>query len=190
MRSKIAKNTSVRGKIGLSQEEYILYLCGVNRSTLAMYENGKRSLPFEASVRNAAIEIALSKPETERSIETMALQQKRVSVAALTKRRDYCLFLIKKTLLQLAKMQKRYRQCLNMIAVSATAPAILTELFPNNSRHAKDRGCLEIFGVAAKNKLEHCSTSQQQLLQLKMEALQFEADKIQRLLNDNASVVG
>jgi hypothetical protein len=62
------------------------------------------------------------------------------------------------------------------------APFILTEILPNNSRQPEDMGYLKLLGQTAMHKMEKCGIGQQQLLQLKIDALQFEADKIQQMI--------
>jgi len=178
---RTSKNTYARTKIGVSQEDFVPYLW-VNRSVLAMYENNKRSLPHGASARYAAIEISLSRPETAIATEETVLEQKQAAIEVLKRRHADCLFFIKRTQRQLDKMQQQYGEYLNMVGVAATAPGILAEIFPNNERYTNDVECLENFAGLAKDKMDKCGIGQQQLLQLKIDALQFEADKIQQLL--------
>ncbi len=175
-------NTSARKQMGIAQEDYVPFLWGITRSALAMYENHQRSLPFEPRMKNNAVELAFAEPETEEAREARTLQEKQVAREVLAKRREECLLLIKKFQWHMLKMQERYQQCLHLVRVAARAPIILTELLPNNPRHQQDMECLESFGSTGTSRMKKCSIGQQQLLQLKMDALQFEADQIQQLL--------
>ncbi len=176
------KTTSARTKLGLSQEKYMTYLL-VGRGVLAMYEsNNTRNLPFAAGMRHGAIEVCLAKPETATATRETELQQEGAAVQVLTKRRTECLYLVTNAQAQLARMQEWYQQCLNRVRVGAAAPAILLEIFPQNDRYEEDKECLESFGRTGKYDMEECGIGQQQLLQLKIEALQFEADRIGQML--------
>ena len=184
MRSK-SSFESVRKQIGLSQENYITYLWDIPRSTLAMYENHRqRDLPFEQKMRNTAVEMAFTIPETEEATEERLLQEKKITVKILTKRHEECLLLLKRSQHQLAKMKQQYQQCVGLARVAAAAPALLTQYLPTNDRHTEDMESLTWFGRTARNRMEKCGIGQQQLLQLKIDALQLEADKIQQMLEE------
>jgi|GEM_PF-2470747 len=175
--SRYFKNTSVRTQLGITQENYVSYLMG-NRSMLAMYENNKRSLPHEAFMRNGAVELSLARPETAVATEAAEQEQRAAAIQVLTRRRAICSATITKLQIQLTKMKEKYQHCLNLVRVGITAPTILLEIYPQNDRYEKDKANLENFGRCGKDDMEYCGIGQQQLLQLKIEALQFEVDRI------------
>ncbi len=178
MRKKF-RSLTAREKIGISQETYIQFL-RVTMSMLSMCEINKRSLSGRAGIKNTAIELyLLNNPVTETSL---AQTQQEGDLQLLAKRRDDCLVLIVKAELKLKKMKEVYLCCFNMMRVATALPGTLTELDPNFELDDWERDWLEGNSRMAGYKLEECSLGQQQLLQLKIDALRHEAERIQQIL--------
>ncbi len=170
---------ATRKKLGISQETYIQFL-RVTLSMLSMYEIQQRFLSGRAGTKATAIELyLLNNPIVEGSVE-QTLQE--ADLKLLAKRRDICLGLIIKTNLKLEKMKEAYLCCLNMMRVATALPEVLTDLVPDFELEDWELDWLEGNSRMASYKLEECGIGQQQLLQLKIDALRYEAERIQQIL--------
>ncbi len=180
-RHRFFTNTSVRTKLGITQEHYVAYLMGP-RSMLAMYETNRRTLSGGAFWRNQAVELCFLREETAAVTATTEQEQQVAAIDVLKQRLTICQVTITKLQIQLTKMKEKYQQDLNLVRMGIAAPAILLEIYPQNDRYETDKANLESMGRSGKYDLENCGIGQQQLLQLRIDALQFEADRISEMV--------
>lgn len=156
---------STREKIGVTQQAFAEFL-NVSMSQLSMAEIHQRSLPIEALLTISQIEICLLEPRTDIDNDTKPLEN----------RYKDCLLQIATTQRKLEKLMQQYQQCCNAISVAQNLPSKLPQATPAQLLW------LEILATDAKEKLTTCGTAQQQLLQVKIAALETEAAALFGLL--------
>ncbi len=157
---------STREKIGVTQQAFADFL-NVSISQLSMAEIHQRSLPTQALLTISQIDICLLQPSIEIEEEN--------SVRLLEKRYKTCLLQIESAKRQLKKLKQQYQQCINAITVTTHLPKALTQATPAQLLW------LEILANDAKQKLTTCGKAQQQLLQIKITALETEAAALLQL---------
>lgn len=161
---------TTREKIGVTQQAFAQFL-DISLSQLAMAEIGKRELPTQALLTISQIEICLLQLPTD--IDTAF----NTDTKPLEKRYKHCLQQIATTQRQLEKLAKQYKLCINAIKVAQNLPSKLPQATPAQLLW------LEILANDATQKLAFCGQAQQQLLQVKITALETEAAALLPLLS-------
>lgn len=159
---------SAREKIGVTQQAFAEFL-NVSMSQLSMAEIHQRSLPTQALLTISQIDICLLQA-SERVDEDN-------DTKSLEKRHKDCLLQITTTQRKLEKLMQQYQQCCNAISVAQNLPSKLPQATPAQLLW------LEILATDATQKLTTCSKAQQQLLQVKIAALETEAAALLPLLS-------
>lgn len=165
----------------MGQDAYVSFI-RTSKSALAMYETNQRNLPTNALLRNAVVEICISKPSNEVLLTKLNNAQQENGQQLLLDRKKDCLVLIEKIKHQLEKMLQQYQQCCNMVKVSIFLPEVFPTILPETTLSDKDTEWLNIYGNVALSKIKDCGIAHQQLLQIKLDALQFEINNIEELL--------
>lgn len=164
MRSEL----STREKIGVTQQAFAEFL-DVSISQLSMAEIHQRSLPTEALLTISQIDICLLHAPESVDIDN--------DTKPLEKRYKDCLLQIATAQRKLEKLKQQYQQCCNAITVAQNLPAKLPQATPAQLLW------LELLANDATQKLSTCGKAQQQLLQVKITALENEAAALFTLLS-------
>jgi hypothetical protein len=147
-----------------------------------MSETNKRSLPTWPSMKLAAIEICLNKPGMEDTVAETAQEKQEANNKELKRRHAQCGLSIFRAKTQLEKMQQQYQTCLNMLHVAKWMPTVLPTILPISEQKPHDLEWTELYARVASSKMDTCSIAKQQLLQIKIDILQYELDKIGELI--------
>ncbi len=172
------KELTVRERMGVSQDLFAAYL-GVTRGLYSMYEADIRELPHEAHMKNIALVILLQKETAPTQNYVDAEQEVDEKIARLLARRLRVIEVkLLKAQMEMETMKTRQQQCLTaMLAVSHLLPNI-----PAGEEGKGDRLALELIEALAKQKLRSCGAKAQALLQLKIDLMQFEINRLVEMM--------
>ncbi len=167
----------VRELTGISQQQLADYL-GVKRTQVAAAEIGSRDLPDAANLEALNMYLILQEPketaqlQTENASQTVTLHKK------LLKRIKQCTAQIDIARIELENMQAQYKQCGNALYM---VNELLVRL-PDDEAHETNRLVLQIIERKAMEKLKTCGVEVQGLLQLDIDAWEFEKGKAEGML--------
>jgi hypothetical protein len=181
---KYRSEPTVRQQLGITQEEYAVFL-QTRVVQLAMYEIDQRQLSGKALLKNGLVAICLEKKESsERNATALAVQQQQ-AVAQLQKRIKKCNWLITRQEHKLAKLEVAAATCYNVMQVVGFMQETEAAVLPNaNTLSSGDYEWLDLFGHIAMTKLETCGLAAQQTVRLKINALKYEIEQAQQIIDE------
>jgi transcriptional regulator with XRE-family HTH domain len=164
----MTKQSTTREKIGVTQQAFADFL-GVSISQLAMAEIHQRILPTQVLITISQIDICLLQAPADIDGDN--------NIKLLDKRYKDCLLQIATAQRKLEKLRQQYQQCFNAITVAQNLPSKLPQATPEQLLW------LELLANDATQKLSTCGKAQQQLLHVKIIALETEAAALLPLLS-------
>jgi transcriptional regulator with XRE-family HTH domain len=161
----------LRNELGLSQQALAIYL-SIPVSQLAMYETGKRELPAAASIQIAKLFILLNQSKENKKVthEVKAKQQLEVVELLKTQAKELEYQLLKEQR-KLETMQKKFKQHLNLMA--------LTDVLPKSKQQHN-----ELFFMQAHNSLKKNSLVNQTQQLVKIEGINSQLQFITKLIEN------